>query len=377
MSTQTCKRCLIEKNKFEFNGSKCKICYNELERERYRNKIEAIKKEIEDNNLTTIMCKKCNTEKDINNFLSNYISCKDCVSSCNKRARENKKSIPYVHPESKTCAMCNEEKEGSFFHKNAVYCKDCTKILAKKGYEKYKEIRKKDANEYRKIRRENNIIQHIESKVCAICNIEKDESCYSYCGGGFLNSRCKECRMAEERERRKYKRENGIKTNRKPVEYLTSEYFLNKCRHRLYALFKAYKQKKNGHSMDIIGMDNPELFVKWMNFNCSLDSLEDYKEKNNWHLDHIIPCDSFDFTDIEQQKQCFHWTNMIPLNKTLNVVKQNKIILSQIELAKNRLEEFIKQNKLDITKEMYYWNNIYTKIIDNTDTKMIRNEYYK
>ena len=32
-----------------------------------------------------------------------------------------------------------------------------------------------------------------------------------------------------------------------------------------------------------------------------------------WQLDHIIPCASFDFTDPEQQKQCFHWTNLQPL----------------------------------------------------------------
>ena len=32
-----------------------------------------------------------------------------------------------------------------------------------------------------------------------------------------------------------------------------------------------------------------------------------------WHIDHIIPCASFDLSDIEEQKRCFHWSNLQPL----------------------------------------------------------------
>jgi hypothetical protein len=32
-----------------------------------------------------------------------------------------------------------------------------------------------------------------------------------------------------------------------------------------------------------------------------------------WHIDHIKPCVQFDLTDPEQQKECFHYTNMQPL----------------------------------------------------------------
>ena len=38
-----------------------------------------------------------------------------------------------------------------------------------------------------------------------------------------------------------------------------------------------------------------------------------------WHIDHIKPVNTFDFTDIEQQKKCFHYTNLRPLWATDNL----------------------------------------------------------
>jgi hypothetical protein len=45
-----------------------------------------------------------------------------------------------------------------------------------------------------------------------------------------------------------------------------------------------------------------------------------------WHIDHVIPCDAFDLTDPEQQKQCFHYTNLQPLWADDNLKKSNKVI---------------------------------------------------
>jgi hypothetical protein len=45
-----------------------------------------------------------------------------------------------------------------------------------------------------------------------------------------------------------------------------------------------------------------------------------------WHIDHIKPCSSFDLSDIEQQKQCFHYTNLQPLWAQENMRKSNKIL---------------------------------------------------
>jgi hypothetical protein len=43
-----------------------------------------------------------------------------------------------------------------------------------------------------------------------------------------------------------------------------------------------------------------------------------------WHIDHIKACSSFDLSDPEQQKICFHYTNLQPLWGIDNIKKKNK-----------------------------------------------------
>ena len=46
---------------------------------------------------------------------------------------------------------------------------------------------------------------------------------------------------------------------------------------------------------------------------------------NQWHIDHIIPCASFDLSKEEEQYRCFHYTNLQPLWAYDNLSKGNKI----------------------------------------------------
>jgi hypothetical protein len=82
---------------------------------------------------------------------------------------------------------------------------------------------------------------------------------------------------------------------------------------------------KRNKTLDLIGCDVKKLkqhleskFLNGMNW-------ENYGFYG-WHIDHIIPCSSFDLTDPEQQKKCFHYTNLQPLWAEDNLRKSDKIL---------------------------------------------------
>jgi hypothetical protein len=45
-----------------------------------------------------------------------------------------------------------------------------------------------------------------------------------------------------------------------------------------------------------------------------------------WHLDHIIPLDSFDLSDPAQQRRACHWKNLQPLEAKENIRKKNRLL---------------------------------------------------
>ena len=46
-----------------------------------------------------------------------------------------------------------------------------------------------------------------------------------------------------------------------------------------------------------------------------------WENHGDWHVDHIRPCCSYDLTIEEEQKKCFHYTNLQPLWAEENLSK--------------------------------------------------------
>jgi len=86
---------------------------------------------------------------------------------------------------------------------------------------------------------------------------------------------------------------------------------------------------KDNKTIELIGCSTSFLrkyleskFETWMNWkNHGLYN----KNFKTWQVDHIIPCASFDLTDVEQQKKCFHYTNLQPLLSIENIKKKDKL----------------------------------------------------
>ena len=103
----------------------------------------------------------------------------------------------------------------------------------------------------------------------------------------------------------------------------------------------------------IIEISGCELdFLKnWIIYQYELITKEniDWKDfKENFHMDHIIPCDSFNLQDIEEQKKCFNWKNIQILTKEDNLKKSNLIISKElIDKHNKNIESFLKINKIN------------------------------
>ena len=69
-----------------------------------------------------------------------------------------------------------------------------------------------------------------------------------------------------------------------------------------------------GCSIDDFKKHLQSLFEPWMS----------WKNYGKWHIDHIKPCALFDLTLPKQQQECFHWSNMRPLEAIENIKKGKK-----------------------------------------------------
>lgn len=136
---------------------------------------------------------------------------------------------------------------------------------------------------------------------------------------------------------RKYLRENRDKIN----QYTMNRYYNDvnfriamNLRSRINAALKG--KSKLLHSVELIG--------------CSIEQLEKYIESmfavemswdnygSYWEVDHIIPCAAFDLSQLEEQKRCFHWTNLQPLEAVENN-RKNDFLPDGTRARKHRVKK--------------------------------------
>jgi hypothetical protein len=72
------------------------------------------------------------------------------------------------------------------------------------------------------------------------------------------------------------------------------------------------KNSKTGSAIKDLGCSIEEFITHIESLFQDGMSWENYGQYG-WHIDHIKPCSSFDLSDPEQQKLCFHYSNQRPL----------------------------------------------------------------
>ena len=99
-------------------------------------------------------------------------------------------------------------------------------------------------------------------------------------------------------------------------------WFLKKrLRSRLYNVLIGKNKSKS--TMELLGVPNIDFFKTWIE--CKFKPGMTWENRHLWHIDHILPCSSFDLTKPEEQAKCFHYTNLQPLWASENLAKGSKI----------------------------------------------------
>ena len=140
----------------------------------------------------------------------------------------------------------------------------------------------------------------------------------------------------------RYRQENKERVNKRNTKRIMKLYHSDvefklsmSLRNYLRKKLKAHLANKNSSALSLAGCTMEELkahieskFEDGMSWeNWALDG---------WHLDHIIPCSSFDLTIEEEQKKCFHYTNLQPLWAKDNLSKHNKLNWSKEDMKEER-----------------------------------------
>lgn len=95
------------------------------------------------------------------------------------------------------------------------------------------------------------------------------------------------------------------------------------ARKRLNELVRLKGAYKPGKTRELIGCTVREL-KEHLEAQFTDGMTWDNYGRYGWHIDHIRPCASFDLSDPEQVRQCFHYTNLQPLWGVDNMRKSDR-----------------------------------------------------
>jgi hypothetical protein len=261
----------------------------------------------------------------------------------------------------KVCSKCKRELPATeeYFNRNGdgfqYRCKKCQQDYYLKNKEKYNEMGRKRYRDQHPLN-ETEIIPEGYKKCCKCEKIKPATTEYfgksAKAKDGFKYS-CKECRKSEYMENQEHnivKNKKRYKEKKEEIAVKNKEYkekrkewyreyaqgyykenqdkiksrvkqnfykrmeedigykILQRCRVRLYKAIK--ENNKSDRTLKLLGCTTDKLkrhlesqFTKGMNW-------DNY---GKWHIDHIKPCATFDFSKESDQRECFHYTNLQPL----------------------------------------------------------------
>jgi hypothetical protein len=251
-----------------------------------------------------------------NNGLQKCPTCKCTVLlkyfSKNKKG-ELKKTCDTCLEKNKIYRGNNKINRKIYYENNKEHMNNQSKIRRDNNKD---EIKKKN-KEYREINKE-----HIkERKKIYSNNHKEEEKIYRENNKEHLKELKKKWDM-NNKENNKEKR-NIYQKNKKNTD--VNYRVLCNLRSRLWQAVK--KNTKSASTKTLLGCTSDELKIHLENKFTDGMNWDNYG--NEWHIDHIIPCCSFDMSSSDKQKECFHFSNLQPLWALDNMIKGGRILLEE------------------------------------------------
>lgn len=226
----------------------------------------------------------------------------------------------------KHCTICGELKPLTEYHKRSAMKdgrrSEC-KVCCNKSAVEYRKNNKEKVSIYNKKWKQENKEKHIEYLVDWREKNEKRLKEYSKNYIENVRDKEKHNKDVVEWRNRNIDSCRARERERNRILFATDANHRIRCylRGRIYSALKG--NKKADSTMELVGCSVPALkrylagkFTEGMTW-------DNYGE---WHVDHIRPCASFDLSDPEQQRDCFHFTNLQPLWAKDNLSKGAKLV---------------------------------------------------
>lgn len=264
----------------------------------------------------------------------------------------------------KTCNRCKRSLDNTEFVKNCrstdginSWCKSCCKEYKQEHYKKNREKIANRAKEYREKNREELVskkreynrknrernklrcreyyqrnkerLSEWQKKYNAehVEEIAKRNRLYSKKNYTQRRAKQKEYERRNSDQIREYKRE-WTKRNRGRLTQMSRERARELMKDPLYRLKRNLRTRlhhalaghhKTDRTMNLVGCSLTELM---QHIEAKFQSGMTWENYGKWHIDHIKPCAAFDLSNIVDQRECFHYTNLQPLWAEDNLRKQ-------------------------------------------------------
>lgn len=346
-----CQRCNTE-----VNSSRRKYC-DECNKEIHKEKSKIYKMQKRAIAQANRKCEECKNQK----VEKGKLYCSDCrIKRKLKFKRESSQRSRDIRRKNKICEFC-KKKEIPKGSRN--YCEQCSsrtyrnKILQEK--------RKSQMNEWNNL---NELYSVINVNQCIDCGIIIPFiKALKYCADCKSEKQRLMCKKYKKNNKEKISKYNKKykKNNKKTITEYNAKY--SKERKKIDIQYKIKTNLRSRISKMINNIpkyDTTEIilgcsyneFLHWMEFQFQ----QNFTFKNHgivWHIDHVIPCSKFDLTQEEDQKRCFHWSNMQPLKIIDNLIKSNNINLTEQHLHEIKARAFARENNfnyLEFNRTKYF-----------------------